>query len=382
MATWTRGWCRWIARCAAVGLLLQGCSGSTPTANEAEATASHDSAGSDSSAADGHDAGGGADVTDATGLTDATGVTDATGLIDVTSSTDATGPHDAETTAGGDGDAAADTGAAAPLCGGWGAPEKAAKLPTPIDEASGLAVSSFDADVLWTHNDGKEGRLYAVRASTGARLATVQLTGLTDSQRDWEDLAAGPCGSQAPGKRCLYIADTGDNGKSRKVVHIHRVIEPNPNQAPSTIGAYQTLALTYPDKPHDSEALAVEESGRVWLFTKSSTKLSVFSAPFIAGAATLKAETTFDRAKQMGGDASRVTGADWHPVAHTLILRTHDTAWEVCPGAAGLAALSGAPWHQVKVADEVQGEAIAYGTDTIWQVSEGASALLRKLPRL
>ncbi len=266
-------------------------------------------------------------------------------------------------------------------CGGWGEPEKAGRLPTEVDEASGLVVSSFDADVLWTHNDGKDGKLYAVRASTGSLVATVALSGLSESKRDWEDLAAGPCGSQAPGKRCLYVADIGDNGKARKAVQIHRLIEPDPGAAPTTLSAYQTMVATYPGDKHNSEAAVVDATGKVWIFTKSNKTLRVYSATFLDGKVTWTTVTKFDRAAQMGGEASRVTGASWDPSGHRLVLRTHDTAWELCLDDAQLGGLLTAPWNQVKVAEEAQGEAIAYGDKVLWQVSEGGSARIRMLKR-
>ncbi|MCO4760912.1 MAG: hypothetical protein KC502_05370 [Myxococcales bacterium] len=264
-------------------------------------------------------------------------------------------------------------------CGTWGKPKKAGKLPSPIDEASGLVVSSFDPDVVWTHNDGKDDRLFAVRASTGKILAEMTLKGLTDKARDWEDLAAGPCGKAQPNKRCLYVADVGDNGQSRSAVHIHRLVEPDPTKAPKTTTDYETMTATYPTKVVNCEGAVVDESGRVWLFSKSKTTLRVFAAPFASGKQEWTLIAALNPKKTMGDKLSKVTGADWRPSTKTLLLRTYETAWELCLGSGGLDDIANAVWQEVEVHDEPQGEAIAYGPDRIWQVSEGGWPRLRYL---
>ena len=66
---------------------------------------------------------------------------------------------------------------------------------------------------------------------------------------DWEDLSIGRCGSAD----CLYIADIGDNRESRDRITIYRVPEPAAGSG-STLPA-DAFHLTYPDRPHDAEAL-------------------------------------------------------------------------------------------------------------------------------
>ena len=68
---------------------------------------------------------------------------------------------------------------------------------------------------------------------------------------DWEDIEAGPCDEG----NCLYIADTGDNGGSRKSVAVYRVPEP----ASGNNGAVNAtkISLEYPEGPEDAEAIFV-----------------------------------------------------------------------------------------------------------------------------
>jgi len=135
-----------------------------------------------------------------------------------------------------------------------------------VPEASGLAVSRRHAGVLWTHNDsGNETVLFAVDAGGHAR-GRVRLPTRT---RDWEDLSAGPCpsvdGAQGGSGDCLYIADIGDNDIARRNVQVLRVPEPDLDAARTA--RPDVFTLTYPDGPHNAEALFVAE-GTLFIVTK------------------------------------------------------------------------------------------------------------------
>jgi hypothetical protein len=135
-------------------------------------------------------------------------------------------------------------------------------------ESSGVAVSSLVPGVVWTHNDsGDRPFLYATDAR-GRDLGRLRVAGARAV--DWEDLASGPC-FVAPG-RCLYIGDTGDNGRRRSSIVVYRLREPAPPRGPSdTLGTTPVLdsfVLRYPDGRHDAEALAVAGDGTLALVTK------------------------------------------------------------------------------------------------------------------
>src|SRR5688572_14273870 len=90
-----------------------------------------------------------------------------------------------------------------------------------IPEASGLAVSRRNPDVLWSHNDsGNETVLFALDAR-GALRGRVRVPIRT---RDWEDVSVARC----PAGDCLYFADIGDNSNrpARGAIEIYRVPEP------------------------------------------------------------------------------------------------------------------------------------------------------------
>ena len=132
-------------------------------------------------------------------------------------------------------------------------------LPSALHESSGLAASHRQAGVLWTHNDsGDSAELFAVDAA-GRALGTSLITGARNE--DWEDVAVGPC----EGGDCLFIADTGDNERTRSDVSIYRVREPEPGK-PSAPA--ERLRVRYPRGSHDTEALFVLPNGEIYLVTK------------------------------------------------------------------------------------------------------------------
>jgi len=128
---------------------------------------------------------------------------------------------------------------------------------TLLDEASGLAVSSKDAAVLWSHNDsGHPNRLYAV-GSKGENLGYFSITGA--GSRDYEDI----CMGYDPENNVdyIYLGDIGDNHAQYNFVVIYRIKEPE------TTGLFENgvyaipaenverFEFTYPDGPRDAETL-------------------------------------------------------------------------------------------------------------------------------
>lgn len=129
-----------------------------------------------------------------------------------------------------------------------------------ISEASGLVASPTQPGVLWTFNDsGNDEELFALDSSGTAR-GRVDVTGAKN--RDWEAMAAGPCDEGS----CLYIGDVGDNGARRRRVTLYRVREPAVTDTAAPV--VSALEFSYPDGPHDVEAIWVSPDTSVWLATK------------------------------------------------------------------------------------------------------------------
>lgn len=145
-----------------------------------------------------------------------------------------------------------------------------------LAEASGAAPSRRNPGLIWTIGDsGNPPDLLAVD-STGALQATIHLQGIPNA--DWEGVAIGPCGPES----CVYIADVGDNAERRSEVVIHRLVEPTSPAPRMTIAAdrIESLRFRYPDRPHDTEAVAVTPDETIVLVTKGrSGGIFAFTLP-------------------------------------------------------------------------------------------------------
>jgi hypothetical protein len=286
------------------------------------------------------------------------------------------------TTAGGDvtrtstevdsGDA--DTAPTLPACPQFDAGGATAIVAEPaIVEASGLAISRTHPGVFWLHNDSGDGaRAFAIDP-TGATLAKITIGGA--SALDWEDMALGP--GPVAGVDYLYFGDIGDNAELRPTITVYRVREPNPALGDATLDDAVALTLDYPDGSHDAETLLIDPAnGDLVIVTKREDGPSaVMYAP------APHAEGTTIELVQIGdlafGSASLpgsrlATGGDISSDGGTIAIRTYDAvfAWRRPAGATLAEAFAGAPCPLPMVA-EPQGEALGFGGDAYFTVSEG-----------
>ena len=150
-------------------------------------------------------------------------------------------------------------GSTGPVYADQAKPEIAFRLTDPrIIESSGLAISTRQNAVTWTHNDSGGGpRLYAVNGA-GRTIARITLADL--DPYDWEALATGP-------DHTLWIGDIGDNSERRKTVALFRVHEPT--RLVNRDVRWTRFRFRYPDGPHDAEAVLVHpKTGRIYIATK------------------------------------------------------------------------------------------------------------------
>jgi len=229
-----------------------------------------------------------------------------------------------------------------------------------ITEASGLAASRVNADVLYVHNDhGDVARFFAI--NTQAQLVgTFRLTGVTAV--DWEDIAVGP--GPTGGQSYVYVGDIGDNDAVRTGgVYIYRVPEPpvSSSQSPPVdvyLAGAERITLLYPGGPRDAETLMVDPiSGDLFVVSKRVTYSHLYCAPAssLVGGGTV---TLQDKATLPWGWA---TGGDISPDGDEILIRGGSiaTLWCRVPGTAvwDAFATSGAA---IPLASEPQGEAIAF----------------------
>lgn len=133
-----------------------------------------------------------------------------------------------------------------------------------LRESSGVVASRRYPGLLWTINDSGGDPVLFLTDTAGAALGVFPVRGA--SNVDWESLGRGPCGNRT----CLVIGDTGDNSERRTMVTLYRMPEPDSAaRGRRAVGPpAQSLSLSYPDGPHDVEALYVEPDGAVVLITK------------------------------------------------------------------------------------------------------------------
>ena len=260
-----------------------------------------------------------------------------------------------------------------------------------IKEASGIAASPRFDNVYWVHNDsGDTARVFAI-SGTGQTLGEYALSGATAV--DWEDIAAGI--GPTPGVSYLYVGDIGDNNANRTSVQVYRVPEPSvdpnaPVSSPQTLTGVAALNLTYPNGPHDAEALLLDHAtGELFVITKdlAGGVAQVFRAPpnLVAGSTTTLTQVTTVSL----GAAQGVTAADMTGAGDVIALRTYfavflypraggetvaqSLAHPSCPGAAP-------PFGNATPASEPQGEALGFTRDGRGYVtlSEGAHVPLHR----
>ena len=148
-----------------------------------------------------------------------------------------------------------------------------------IVEASGLARSQRDADLLWTINDGgSKPRLYAVD-EFGAHRGRIKLE--EAKNRDWEDMSSFSIGEQA----YLLVADTGDNDAKRKHVQLYVLPEPDLSLDDKVkIEPAWKVEFEYPGGPRDAEAVAVDlDNQRALVLTKRTLPPELYEVPLTPG---------------------------------------------------------------------------------------------------
>lgn len=124
-----------------------------------------------------------------------------------------------------------------------------------IREASGLARSHRQSDLLWIINDnGAKEDVHAVDGS-GRRLGEFRLK--KSDNRDWEDLAS----FQLDRVPYLMVADIGDNDARRKHRTLYFVEEPEAAKKAEAKVAW-SVTYQYPDGPRDAESAAVDLANR------------------------------------------------------------------------------------------------------------------------
>jgi hypothetical protein len=224
-----------------------------------------------------------------------------------------------------------------------------------LREASGLALSRRTPGILWSFNDSGDPVVYALDRS-GQVKGTVRIAGA--EVKNWEAVTTARCANGS----CLYIADIGDNKETRPTITIYRVPEPRPSD--TTTSAAERFVATYPDGPHDAEALFSGRNGALYIVTKDKPAL-VFQFP-----ESLRAGTPMRLERVTVLPMEGVTDADASPSGEWIGVRSKEEIVffreeEFTLGEHGTPI-------SVRALNEPQGEGIAIGDDgMVYLASEG-----------
>ena len=236
----------------------------------------------------------------------------------------------------------------------YGAPSTRCDITDPrLPELSGLASAG---ETMVAMNDGGDrAEVYVVDGAC----AVVDVRGADVDPYDPEDLALAADGT-------LWIADIGDNVQGRETVAL---IALRPD------GSSALTRLTYPDGPHDAEALLLAPDGTPYVVTKEVLGASSVyrpDAPLADGATvpmTRVLELGFTLTGTPGGPVGRagqllVTGGAVSADGQRIALRTYTDAY-VWPltGSDVAGALSGSP-VRVPLPEAPQGEAITFAANS------------------
>lgn len=154
--------------------------------------------------------------------------------------------------------------ALAPGCPTYLSGEQQSRPVGPLGEASGLASSRLNDSRLYSHNDsGGQSQAFVLNRQ-GEMLGSFFIDVPTPT--DWEDMAAYLDGEAKPH---LLFADIGDNSGQRESVQL--VVIPDRDDYSGDAIAAKLHVLTYPDGPHNAEALFVDERDQnAYVMTKAS----------------------------------------------------------------------------------------------------------------
>ncbi len=184
---------------------------------------------------------------------------------------------------------------------------------------------------------------------------------------DVEDMALADNGD-------VWLSDTGDNDLDRKTVALHRM---------TSESEAELYRLTYPDGPHDAEALLLGPTGVPYIITKDPLGAAGIYRPATelvagrtapleqVGSLRIRSTDTPGGPLPSGFGSVTVTGAAMSADETVVAVRTYTDAY-LYPAPAGdvLAALKREPLR-IPLPNEPQGEAIALTPDgTLLSASE------------
>ncbi|MEA3457330.1 MAG: hypothetical protein U9R21_01480, partial [Candidatus Thermoplasmatota archaeon] len=245
----------------------------------------------------------------------------------------------------------------------------------PLDEASGLAASRKNQNVMWIHEDDWGPFIFAINGN-GTSLGKYQV-GIDGY--DVEDIAIGSGPKEGTGY--LYIGHIGDNNAIRSAIYIRRVPEPivddDQPYGEFNLTNYDTITLQYPDGAKDAESLMVDTNGDIYIVSKRLSSNKIYRATYpqsTTESITLELIATLPEKPEF----EWITAGDISPNGEWIILRNdqsddYASIWHRTPGT-DIKQTFDDKHIIIDINDEPQGEAICYDSDSLgfYTVSEHA----------
>ena len=241
-----------------------------------------------------------------------------------------------------------------------------------LTELSGLAATP---DGYVTVDDGADEASHRKIFYLDRKCAVVRTVSYPSRPRDTEDLALAGDGT-------LWVGDIGDNGLNRTTIALWRL-------APGA-SKPELNRLSYPDGPHNAEALLLTAAGMPVVVTKTVGTAEVYvpATPVTPGrttplrrAGTVGLPVTGTSNPFSLAGRLLITGGAVSPDGRRAVLRTYADAFEFdVTGDDLVGALTGGTPRSVPLPDEPQGESVAYTPDgtALLTISEGKKpSLLR-----
>ena len=224
-----------------------------------------------------------------------------------------------------------------------------------INEASGLAASAVNPQMLWTHNDsGDTARIFLIDEK-GHSKAEFYLRGIRN--RDWEDISTGP--GPEEGVSYIYLGEIGDNMAQYADKYIYRFAEPKLGSSPTVIDVFDTIEIAFPDGPRDAETVVVDPATKdLYILSKREEHIGIYLAPYP------QSTSSVNTLQKLGTiPYFNTVSADFTPDGEEILLKTYNNIYywkrgDRTPAEAMMSEPEVIPYNP-----EPQGEAIAWKKD-------------------